>query len=75
VEGPRASQSASKPATKLVVSLNRATPEDFERARHFFARHPNRHVIIWSESPAVQGFPAQRKEVGLHVGVQGKGRA
>lgn len=59
----------------LVLSLNRATLDDYERALHFFDRYPGRKVILWSESRAVQGFLAQMEAAGLNVGHSGKGRA
>jgi len=59
----------------VVVSLNKATLEDYERARRFFARYPRRLVVLWSEAPALQEFLRQLDEVGLFVGTPGKGRA
>jgi glucosyl-3-phosphoglycerate synthase len=59
----------------LVLSLNKATREDYVRATRFFERYPRRKVILWSESRAVQGFLAQMQERGLGVGSPGKGRA
>jgi glucosyl-3-phosphoglycerate synthase len=59
----------------LLVSLNRATIEDYARAVRFFARYPGRLVILWSRSPAVLEFLAQMERTGLAVGSPGKGRA
>jgi glucosyl-3-phosphoglycerate synthase len=59
----------------LVVSLNGAGPQDYERTAAFFRRYPGRLVIVWSEAPAVQSFLAEMPEVGLDVGEPGKGRA
>lgn len=59
----------------MVVSLNKATPDDYQRAIQYFARYPGRKVILWSESPAVQRFLGQLERAGLHVGSEGKGRA
>lgn len=59
----------------LVISLNRANPEDYERCLQFFARYPRRQVVLWSESQAVQGFLAEMVKEGLNVGSPGKGRA
>lgn len=59
----------------LVISLNKATREDYDRALQFFERYPGRKVILWSESPAVQRFMSDLDEAGLHVGSSGKGRA
>ena len=59
----------------LVISLNRATPEDYARAVAYFEPYPGRKVILWSESPAVQRLLARLLEAGLEVGNPGKGRA
>jgi glucosyl-3-phosphoglycerate synthase len=59
----------------LVISLNRASEEDYVRALAFFERYPHRKVVVWSEAPAVQGFLRDMKEAGLYVGEPGKGRA
>jgi glucosyl-3-phosphoglycerate synthase len=59
----------------LVLSLNRATRDDYERAVRYFERYPGRHVILWSRSPAVREFLAEMERAGLHVGQPGKGRA
>jgi glucosyl-3-phosphoglycerate synthase len=59
----------------LVVSLNKATVEDYERCREYFARYPGRLVVVWSESPAMRQFFSTLQEAGLSVGTPGKGRA
>ena len=59
----------------LVVSLNRATIEDYGRAVRFFDRYPGRRVILWSRSPAVLGFLEEMERAGLQIGSPGKGRA
>lgn len=59
----------------LVVSLNGADPQDYERTAAVFRRYPGRLVIVWSEAPAVEGFLADMASVGLDVGEPGKGRA
>lgn len=59
----------------LVISLNRASAEDYARAVDFFGPYPGRQVILWCESPAVRRFLAQMEAVGLSVGSPGKGHA
>lgn len=59
----------------LVVSLNRASADDYARTREFFARYPGRLVVVWSESPAIEGFFRVLEDAGLSVGQPGKGRA
>ena len=59
----------------LVISLNRATREDYERAVRYFDRYSGRKVILWSEARATQAFLAKMEQAGLNVGSAGKGRA
>lgn len=59
----------------LLVSLNRATSEDYERAVRYFERYPGRKVVLWCESPAMRRFMAELERAGLDVGAPGKGRA
>lgn len=59
----------------LVVSLNGAVRDDYERARRYFERFPGRCVILWSEAEAVREFLAELERAGLGVGTPGKGRA
>jgi len=59
----------------LVVSLNKATLEDYERCVEYFRPYPGNLVIAWNESPAVQRFFEGLLQAGLSVGSPGKGRA
>jgi glucosyl-3-phosphoglycerate synthase len=59
----------------LVVSLNKASADDYVRCSEYFARYPGRKVILWNESPAIQEFLEEMHAVGLYVGEPGKGRA
>ncbi len=59
----------------LVISLNKATAEDYARALKFFKSYQATKVILWCESPAVQRFLLQMQAAGLNVGKPGKGRA
>jgi glucosyl-3-phosphoglycerate synthase len=59
----------------LVISLNRASREDYRRTIEYFTPYPGRLVVVWSESPAVTRYLECLGEVGLSVGSPGKGRA
>lgn len=59
----------------LVVSLNKATLEDYERAVLYFADYPGDLVIVWNESPAIRRFMTGLASAGLCIGQAGKGRA
>jgi glucosyl-3-phosphoglycerate synthase len=59
----------------LVISLNKATIEDYSRTVEFFGPYTGNLVIVWNESPAVQRFFEGLERAGLAVGSPGKGRA
>jgi glucosyl-3-phosphoglycerate synthase len=59
----------------LVISLNKATLDDYWRTRRYFDRYPGRTVIVWDDSPAVRRYFDGLVQVGLSVGSPGKGRA
>jgi glucosyl-3-phosphoglycerate synthase len=61
--------------SSLVISLNKASREDYERARRYFERYPGQRVILWSESQGLQDFLTHMQDAGLNVGTPGKGRA
>jgi glucosyl-3-phosphoglycerate synthase len=61
--------------SSLVISLNKASREDYARAQRYFERFPGPRVILWSESRGVQDFLAHMEDAGLNVGTPGKGRA
>lgn len=59
----------------LVISLNRATVADYERAVEYFEPYRGRKIILWSEAPAVRQFLDHMDSAGLYTGEPGKGRA
>jgi len=59
----------------LVISLNKATHDDYARAVEYFRPYPGRKTIVWSESEAMTEFLRKMESSGLYVGAPGKGRA
>jgi glucosyl-3-phosphoglycerate synthase len=59
----------------LLVSLNRASADDFSRTQRFFARYPGRVVVLWNESPSIERLMNDFERAGLNIGEPGKGRA
>jgi glucosyl-3-phosphoglycerate synthase len=59
----------------LVISLNKATQDDYARAVEYFQPYPGRKTIVWSESEAMTEFLKKMEASGLYVGAPGKGRA
>jgi glucosyl-3-phosphoglycerate synthase len=59
----------------LVISLNRATLDDYARVLEYFEPYPGRKVVVWSESEPMRQFLGEMQSAGLYVGEPGKGRA
>jgi glucosyl-3-phosphoglycerate synthase len=59
---------------EVVISLDRADSKQFEKAREFFSRLPQRHRIIWNDGPRLESFYEMLKKNGLFLGEPGKGR-
>jgi glucosyl-3-phosphoglycerate synthase len=59
----------------LVISLNHATADDYQRALAYFEPYEGRKVLLWNESPAVEAVVAEMAAAGLYTGYPGKGRA
>ena len=58
-----------------MISLNKASQDDYARAVEYFRPYPGRKVILWSESEPVSDFLKEMEASGLFIGVPGKGRA
>src|SRR5512143_480118 len=59
----------------LVVSLNHASMDDYQRTCAYFEPYPGHKVVLWNESPAVESFVGEMAAAGLYTGYPGKGRA
>lgn len=59
---------------EVVISLDRADSKQFERAKEFFSRLPQRHRILWHDGPRMQAVLRRLEKEGLNLGEQGKGR-
>ncbi len=59
----------------LVISLNKATRDDYQRTVEYFAPYSGNTVVVWNESPGVRQFFEGLERAGLEVGSPGKGRA
>lgn len=60
---------------EIVITLGRATPEDFERAVSYFSRLKQHHALIWNDGPRIQALYGLLEESGLRIGEDGKGRS
>ncbi len=60
--------------TEIIIGLDGADEKQFKRAREFFAQLPQRHRILWQNSPRIQELYKQLREHQLFSGSEGKGR-
>jgi glucosyl-3-phosphoglycerate synthase len=59
---------------EIIISLDRADSKQFDKARDFFSRLPQRHRILWHDGSRLEAVLDKLKKEGLHLGDQGKGR-
>ena len=59
---------------RIIIGLDRADERQFRRARDFFARLPQEHVVLWNDSPRMSELDAKLAEMGLAPQEQGKGK-
>ncbi|MEM9035896.1 MAG: glycosyl transferase [Actinomycetota bacterium] len=79
LEGPALSaivdQIAEVPyLAEIVIGLDAADRAQFETAREFFSRLPQRHRILWNDGPRLRALDAALQEEGLAPQLPGKGR-
>lgn len=60
--------------TEIVIGLDRASKEDFEYAKGFFSRLPQRHRILWNDGPNIQATMQPLVDLGLAPEEAGKGK-
>lgn len=60
---------------RIVLSLGRASQEQYLKARGFFENFYTPVDIIWVDSPRIQGLLQKLEERGLSAGPDGKGRS
>ncbi len=60
--------------TEIVIGLDRADREQFEYARAFFSRLPQRHRILWNDGPRLTALSAELAAKALSPEEPGKGR-
>lgn len=60
--------------SEIVIGLDKANRDEFEHARKFFSRLPQRHKVIWQDGPEMQRLRQLLSDEGLYTGDPGKGR-
>ncbi|MGP6087414.1 glycosyl transferase [Antarctobacter jejuensis] len=59
---------------RIIIGLDRADEAQFRRARDFFSRLPQEHVVLWNDSPRMRALDSKLAEMGLAPEEQGKGK-
>jgi len=60
--------------SEIVIGLDRADKEQFHKAREFFSRLPQHHMILWNDGPRLRAIDKMLQEKGLAPTEMGKGR-
>ncbi|GAB4539933.1 MAG: cell wall biogenesis glycosyltransferase [Pleurocapsa sp.] len=58
---------------QIIIGLDRASEEQFEYAKKYFARLPQHHQIVWNDGPRMKAVHRLLKEEGLAPSERGKG--
>ncbi len=61
--------------SKIIVTLGPATKSEFQEARDFFGRLPQKTVLIWNSGPRLHAQYQRLEKIGLSAGPDGKGRS
>jgi glucosyl-3-phosphoglycerate synthase len=59
---------------EIVIGLDRANKEEFEHAKEYFSKLPQRHRVLWHDGPRLTELDAMLKEKKLAPKEMGKGR-
>ncbi|QLF70190.1 glycosyl transferase [Peteryoungia desertarenae] len=60
--------------SEIVVGLDQADRAQFDHARSYFSRLPQKHSILWHDGPRLRAIDAKLAEEGLSPDQPGKGR-
>jgi len=58
---------------EVIITTDRASPEQFEHAKKYFSRLPQDHLLIWNNGPRIQKLKDLIQSNGLPLGQGGKG--
>ena len=59
---------------RIIIGLDQADAEQYQRARAFFDRLPQKHVVIWNSSPRMLQLEDRLRDLGLAPQEPGKGK-
>ncbi|SCA57950.1 Glucosyl-3-phosphoglycerate synthase [Candidatus Terasakiella magnetica] len=59
---------------EITIGLDQANKEQFEYAKNYFSKLPQRHRILWNEGPRMQALDQELKDKNISPRELGKGR-
>ncbi|MGH1356760.1 MAG: glycosyl transferase [Thalassovita sp.] len=59
---------------RIIIGLDRADEEQFRHAKQFFSRLPQKHIVIWNDSPRMKAIDKRLAALGLGPSEPGKGK-
>jgi glucosyl-3-phosphoglycerate synthase len=60
--------------SEIIIGIDRADAEQFEHAKQFFSRLPQRHRLLWNDGPQLRQIDAELEQLGIAPDQPGKGR-
>ena len=60
--------------SEVIIGLDQANKEEFEYAKKYFSRLPQRFRVIWNDGPRMKKLQQVLEKEGLDPGAKGKGR-
>ncbi len=60
---------------RIVLSLDRASEEEFKKVKKIMSEIPTEVRVIWHDGPRMQALYRELEEAGFNVGIPGKGRS
>ena len=59
---------------RVIIGLDRANEDEFQHARSYFARLPQKHNVLWNDGPRLKAIHNGLESAGLAPKEPGKGR-
>ncbi len=59
---------------RIIIGLDQANEAQFRHAREFFARLPQKHIVLWNDSPRMTELGSRLDHLGLAPQEAGKGK-
>ena len=60
--------------SEIIIGIDRADEDQFNHAKEFFGRLPQRHRLLWNDGPRLRALDAEFNELGIAPDQPGKGR-